>query len=254
MKRLLTSLAAALCILNVAAQSDDMPRNQTAETSTLTFTKTVNLRYLLFKPKGYDEDKAKKWPLMIFLHGSGERGTNLTKVATHGPPKIVASRADFPFVVISPQCPNGEIWQKEAIIALLDEALAKLNVDPDRVYITGLSMGGFATWALASSYPDRFAAAVPVCGGGNSIDILLPGRGKEAALKSLPIWAFHGGKDPVVKLEESERMVEAFKKAGNNEVKLTVYPEAQHDSWTEAYNTEELYTWLLAHTRPQKKK
>lgn len=231
-----------------------MPRNQSAETASLTYTKTVNLKYLLFKPQGYTEDKAKKLPLMVFLHGAGERGTNVAKVGVHGPPKIVANRADFPFVVISPQCPNGETWQKEAIMALVDQTIAKYNVDPDRVYLTGLSMGGFGSWALASSYPDRFAAVAPICGGGSAIDILLPARGKEAALKTLPIWAFHGAKDPVVKLEESERMVDAFKKAGNNDVKLTVYPEAQHDSWTETYNNEELYKWFLGHTRPQKKK
>jgi len=206
---------------------------------------------LLFKPKGYDESN-KKWPLMIFLHGAGERGTNLAAVAVHGPPKIVKDRPDFPFVVISPQCPSRETWQPEAIMGLLDEALKNYKVDPERVYLTGLSMGGFGSWALAASHPERFAAVAPICGGGNVIDVLLPN--KAAASKSLPIWAFHGAKDPVVKLEESERMVDAFKRAGNQDVKLTVYPEAQHDSWTETYNNEELYKWFLEHKRPQVKK
>jgi predicted peptidase len=154
-------------------------------------------------------------------------------------------------VVISPQCPNGEVWEKEAIMALVDRALKEYRVDPERVYLTGLSMGGFGSWALAAAYPDRFAAVAPICGGGNVIDVLLPQKGKEAALKSLPIWAFHGGKDPVVKVEESQRMIDAFKRAGDDDVKLTVYPEAQHDSWTETYNNEELYQWFLEHTRSQ---
>ena len=254
MKRALTSLLMALFVLNAAAQSEDMPRNQKAEAADLTYTKKVTLKYLLFTPQGYEQDKDKKWPLMVFLHGAGERGTNLAKVAVHGPAKIVTTRPDFPFVVISPQCPNGEVWQKEAVIALVDEALKKYRVDADRVYLTGLSMGGFGSWALAAAYPDRFAAVAPICGGGNVLDVLLPAKGKEAALKTLPIWAFHGAKDTTVKVEESERMVEAFKRAGNNDVKLTIYPEAQHDSWTETYNNEELYKWFLEHTRPQKAK
>jgi predicted peptidase len=255
MFRLLTALATVAFVLNTAAQSDDdMPRNQTAKKAELTFTKELELRYLLFTPKDYDADKSKKWPLMVFLHGSGERGTNLTKVATHGPPKIVANRADFPFVVVSPQCANGAVWEKEAVLALVDEAVKKYRVDPDRVYLTGLSMGGYGTWATAIAYPERFAAVAPICGGGNTIDILLPRRGAESALKTLPVWAFHGGKDPVVNVDESKRMIEAFKRAGNNDVKLTIYPESQHDSWTETYNNEELYKWFLEHTRPQKKR
>lgn len=253
MKRALTALLTALFVLNaVAAEPEDMPRNQTAQKHDVKFMKQVTMRYLLFTPEGYDQDKKKKWPLMIFLHGAGERGTNLSKVAVHGPPKFVTNRADFPFIVISPQCPPGQVWEKEAIIALIDRALKDHRIDEDRVYLTGLSMGGFGSWALAAAYPDRFAAVAPICGGGNIIDVLLPPKGKEAALKKLPIWAFHGAKDPVVKLEESQRMVDAFKRAGNNDIKLTVYPEAQHDSWTETYNNEDLYKWFLEHTRSQK--
>jgi predicted peptidase len=254
MIRLLTALATVAFVLNTAAQPDDMPRNQTAQKAELKFTKEIELKYLLFTPKDYDTDKNKKWPLMVFLHGSGERGTNLAKVAFHGPPKIVVNRPDFPFVLVSPQCPIGAVWEKEAVLALVDEAIKKYRVDPDRVYLTGLSMGGFGTWATAAAYPERFAAVAPICGGGNVIDVLLPRRGAEAALKTLPIWAFHGGKDPVVNVEESQRMIDAFKKAGDTDVKLTIYPEAQHDSWTETYNNEELYKWFLEHTRPQKKR
>ena len=122
-------------------------------------------------------------------------------------------------------------------------------VDTNRVYLTGLSMGGYGTWSLATEHPERFAAIAPICGGGDTIQILLTTPAKARALKTLGVWAFHGAKDPVVKVEESERLVAALKKAGGQEVKLTVYPEAQHDSWTETYSHQELYDWFLAHSR-----
>ncbi len=135
------------------------------------------------------------------------------------------------------------------LLALLDDITAKYAVDTNRVYLTGLSMGGYGTWDLGLAYPERFAAIVPICGGGQLISVILPSREKGPALKTLGVWAFHGGKDPVVPLEESQRMVAALKKAGVQDVKLTVYPKAGHDSWTEAYNNPELYQWLLEHHR-----
>jgi len=138
------------------------------------------------------------------------------------------------------------------LLGLLDEIIKNYNVDENRVYLTGLSMGGYGTWSLGLKYPDRFAAIAPICGGGNTLDVLLPVSGKQAGLKKLPVWVFHGGKDPVVKLEESERMVNALKAAGNQNVKLTVYPDAGHDAWSETYNNQELYNWMLDHSRSAK--
>jgi predicted peptidase len=129
------------------------------------------------------------------------------------------------------------------VIALLDEVQSKYKVDPDRVYLTGLSMGGFGTWETATQYPERFAAIVPICGGGRPYTV--------ARLKNLPTWVFHGEKDNVVPIKRSEEMVDALKKAGGD-VKFTRYPEAGHDSWTETYNNPELYDWFLKHTRGQK--
>jgi predicted peptidase len=159
----------------------------------------------------------------------------------------VKTHPEFPFIVVSPQCPEGEIWSKELLLALLDEVVRTRAVDTNRVYLTGLSMGGYGTWNLGLSHPERFAAIVPICGGGEMISILL--AHDEKALKSLGVWAFHGGKDPVVPVEESQRMVQLLKRRGVTDVKLTIYPEAGHDSWTEAYNDPELYKWLLAHQR-----
>lgn len=243
-------LAGAIASSAVAAETDVMARNQSAEVAKLEVRKKAELKYLLALPKGYDAKKGKKWPLMIFLHGAGERGTNLNKVAVHGPPKLVAQGKEFPFILISPQCPNGKVWDPELVIELLNQAVKKYRVDEGRVYLTGLSMGGFGSWATAIAYPDRFAAVAPICGGGNVISVLLPAGGKEKQLKSLPIWAFHGAKDTVVTLDESERMVNAFKRGGNSGVKLTVYPEAGHDSWTETYNNAEVFEWFLKQSRP----
>ncbi|MGG4397606.1 prolyl oligopeptidase family serine peptidase [Paenibacillus thiaminolyticus] len=212
----------------------------TAHTLNTQICKTVHIQYLLHLPAHYDASSDKKWPVLLFLHGAGERGNDLEKVKVHGPPKL-AEHADLPFIIIAPQCPEHSHWQVEmdAVIALLDEVTAAYRADPDRIYVTGLSMGGFGTWSLGIAYPERFAALVPICGGHNPQQVSL--------LKQVPVWVFHGAKDTVVPLSQSEAMVEALREAGGD-VKLTVYPEAGHDSWTEAYNSDGLYEWLLQHS------
>ena len=242
-------LAAILCgMLIGTATADDMAlKNQEKKTFKVRSVKALQLDYLLFLPEGYKEDKKKQWPLMLFLHGAGERGKDLAKVAVHGPPKLVKEKTDFPFILVSPQCPTGESWSEDALLGLLDEVIKKYRVDQRRVYLTGLSMGGYATWSLGLNFPDRFAAIAPICGGGNFLPVLLPSPGKQAALKRLPVWAFHGAKDMGVPLSESERMVNALKYIGNQNVKFTIYPEAEHDSWTETYQNQELYDWMLQH-------
>ncbi len=134
-------------------------------------TKVVDCNYLLYLPADYGKDAKKKWPLIMFLHGAGERGNNLEVVKKHGPPKMIAQGKSFDFIVVSPQCPNDLWWpeQTDVLITLLDEIEAKYRVDTDRVYLTGLSMGGFGTWTLAAKYPNRFAAIAPICGGSEAI-------------------------------------------------------------------------------------
>lgn len=233
-------IIAAACVLASSAAADDElpPTGQRAQTLDTDHLPSGELKYLLFLPQGYGKSQ-QKWPLILFLHGAGESGEDLEKVKVHGPPKIVESKPDFPFIVVSPQSPKFG-WNRPALVELLDEVIARYDVDEDRVYLTGLSMGGFGSWALASEHPERFAAVVPICGGGK-IEMT-------ETLKNIPIWAFHGAKDTVVVLNQSERMVEALKKIGGN-VKLTVYPEAGHDSWTETYDNPELYEWLLGQRR-----
>ncbi len=198
----------------------------------------VTLKYLLYLPEDYAQKDA--WPLLLFLHGAGERGDDLDRVKVHGPPKLIAAGKQFPLVCVSPQCPANRWWQSEDLTALVDEILEKYKVDKDRVYVTGLSMGGFGTWSLAAATPERFAALVPICGGGDPI--------WARRISHIPVWVFHGAKDSVVPLERSERMVEALQKAGG-QVKFTVFPDAGHDSWTAAYNNPELYEWLLQQKR-----
>lgn len=144
------------------------------------------------------------------------------------------------------------MWSDELVLALLDEIEAKYPVDTHRVYLTGLSMGGFGTWSLGMKHPERFAAIAPICGGGETLPILLARDFDPTQLrwiKSLGVWAFHGGEDPTVPPDESERMVNVLKKVGCKDVKLTIYPEAKHDCWTQTYANPELFEWFLKHSR-----
>ena len=204
----------------------------------------IDLKYLFFLPEGYDDDQKSKWPLILFLHGIGERGNDLELVKIHGIPKIVETEKKFPFIALSPQCPADYVWKdeamQEAVLDLLLKILKNYRVDNNRVYVTGLSVGGYGTWALAAKNPDLFAAAVPICGGGE------PSTAR--VLKDMPIWVFHGARDEVVLPEESEKMVRALQRV-NGKVRYTLYPHAYHDSWTETYANPELYDWLLTHKR-----
>lgn len=198
-----------------------------------------SLSYWEFLPKDYGTDN-REWPVMLFLHGAGERGDDLKLVKFHGPPKLVDQRPDFPFIVISPQCPKDHWWpgdvQQHLLAELLDDVLRRFKVDRQRITITGLSMGGFGTWEMTARYPHVFSAAVPICGRGD------PDSG--AKLKNVPFWVFHGAKDFGVPLRYSEQMVEVVKNSGGK-AKLTVYPDAGHDSWTETYNNNAVYEWML---------
>ena len=233
------SLIAASCALGLGmarVRADDKPK-QTEKTFEKPVTIIVKLNYLLYLPPKY-ETSQEKWPLVVFLHGAGETGNNLQMVKKHGPPKL-AEKKDLPFILVSPQAPTRG-WVPEAVNGLIDDVIAHYRVDAERVYLTGLSMGGYGTWALAAAHPEKFAAAVPICGGGN------PSMAEK--LKGLPLWVFHGGKDTTVLPAASKGMVEAVKKAGGN-VKLTIYPEAGHDSWTETYDDPEMWKWLLSQSR-----
>ncbi len=234
MPRILLMLLCAAVLGSVSSFADDT----TQTPKRLSVKIPVEMDYLLYLPKDYDAKES--WPLVLFLHGSGERGSDLELVKKHGPPKLISEGKEFPFIVVSPQCRKDVSWEPNELTALLDDITETYKVDQDRICVTGLSMGGFGTWRLAAYTPERFAALAPICGGGEPY---WAGR-----FANVSTWAFHGAKDEGVPLRRTEEMIDAMKKKGGAP-KLTVYPEAGHDSWTETYNNPEFYEWLLAQKR-----
>jgi predicted peptidase len=239
---LLLPLLTLLLVGCAADQPQAFTPGQSQQTFQTTVSQDVTLKYLLHLPADYGTDD-RVWPTMLFLHGAGERGANLDLVKVHGPPKLAAADPGFPFIVISPQCPQNDWWSDEtmqlALLALLDEVSDAYAIDEDRLYVTGLSMGGYGTWGLVARQPNRFAAIAPICGGGDPA--------KAASFAHVPVWAFHGGKDSVVPVRRTQEMIEALRATGA-EARLTIYPDAEHDSWTETYANPKLYEWLLSHT------
>jgi predicted peptidase len=220
-----------------------------AKTFTSAGSKPVTVEYLLYLPKDYQKNQSARWPLMIYLHGAGERTTNVFGVTWHGPPKLVREGRDFPFIIIAPLCPPTQSWSETKLLRLLDHAEQEYRVDTGRVYLTGMSMGGSGTWNLGLTQAKRFAAIAPICGNGNPSLLKKLSSEQVEAIKSLHIWAFHGAKDPTIPIAASERMVEALKKMGCMNVSFTKYPNADHDSWTATYNNLNFYQWLLRRQR-----
>ncbi|MFG6415697.1 dienelactone hydrolase family protein [Roseateles sp. DC23W] len=193
-------------------------------------------RFWIWLPRDYAQ-RSERWPLVVFLHGSGERGTDLAKVKVHGPPKLIAAGAAWPAIVVSPQCEDGRRWDPERLHRLLGELKARLHVDAQRCVGTGLSMGGFGMWQWACRHPRDLAAIAPVCGYGDPVEV--------AAMRDVPVRAYHGDQDTVVPLAPHIACVDALRAAGGK-ASLTIYPGVGHDSWTRAYNDPDLLPWLLA--------
>lgn len=225
------------------AQSTVAAEDVAVQGATGFINKTVTVdghtaKYVVYVPRDYDPSKA--WPLVLFLHGAGERGSDGLAQTDVGLGRAIRLAPDrFPCVVVMPQCPK-DIWWDEAtdlIDATLAAALSEFHVDRSRVYLTGLSMGGFGTWLYGARHAATFAALMPVCGGGRLEDA--------GALAGVPVWAFHGARDSVVKVDETRRMVEAVKQAGGH-VRYTEYPDLDHNSWDAAYGDAEAIRWLLS--------
>ena len=187
-----------------------------------------------------------KYPIVLFLHGAGERGDNNTSQLKHGA-KVFASpenQEKHPCFIIAPQCPIEQWWSGQNLdnaIAIVDELAKDPRVDTKRLYITGLSMGGFGTWSALEQRPKLFAAAIPICGGGN------PSHAK--LFKHIPIRAFHGDADKVVTPDKSQSMIDALETAGAKDATLTLYPKVGHNSWKKAYANPEVITWLFSHSK-----
>ena len=203
-------------------------------------------KYVVYVPATYD--KSKPHPTILFLHGAGETGTDGWKqVAVGIGPAILLNADKWNFLVIFPQRQptadpvlRGWITQEKMVLAILDATKREYNVDATRLYCTGLSMGGFGTWALAAKNPKLFAAIAPICGGGDPTTA--------AALKDIPTWNFHGDADNVVPIARSQQMIDALKTTGADP-KFTIYPGIGHNSWDKAYREEKLYEWFLQYQR-----
>jgi len=244
--------------------------------STLTLT---TRRYGLYLPRAYGTAN-QRWPVMLFLHGGGERGENPELVLKHGPIKEVANGRDLPFLLLAPQMPsrapsarpipmpkrappdermpmrretpgiehpwgplgppNGWHESQQDLLRIVDDTLSEYKADPDRVYLTGLSYGGYGAWYMASHYPDRWAAVAPICGVG--------GLDQVHKIGSTPVWVFQGGRDDLVRPEWTLATAEALDRAGGN-VRVTVHEDLGHDCWTRVYGGQDLYDWLLSHRR-----
>jgi len=208
----------------------------------ITEERTLALDYLVAVPERYDAE-GDAVPLILFLHGAGERGDDLDKVKAWGPPRMIEAGEELPAIVISPQCPGGSWWSNEldALVALLDKIEEEYNIDPDRIYVTGLSMGGYGSFALAAKQPERFAAIVPICGGGLYFDAL--------GLSRMPMWVFHGDADRIVPVDESRRMVETANRINGENARLTEYEGVGHNSWSRAYGDDAMWEWLFEQHR-----
>jgi predicted peptidase len=194
------------------------------------------------------------WPLLLFLHGAGERGRDVSLIGVHGPLSLVDTIDELrSCVIVAPQCPTDAWWEHDALKTILDETRAAYPIDEKRIYVTGLSMGGYGTWDMLSRYPDLFAAAVPICGGGDLTRLWeVPTQGFELGnlllAKDVPIRAFHGEVDTVVPVEESRLLVDTLQAAGSSAT-LTTYPGVGHNSWAQTYADPELYKWLFAQVK-----
>ena len=237
----------ALALLSANGRAEEpQPGRQVAQSVTVTVEHDgkpaqVQMRYLLFVPESYSDQQG-KLPLMLFLHGSGERGSDLEAVKKHGPPMLVEKQPDFRFIVVSPQCPKDMRWNADELVKLVEHVANTLRVDRQRMYITGLSMGGSGTWSLLAEHPGLFAAGVPICGRGELANA--------EKLAKTPLWAVIGGKDKPELVAGNKELVAAIEKAGGK-IKFTLYPEAGHNSWTETYNNPAVYDWLLQQKNDQ---
>ena len=254
------ALATLLLMSTTLTAADAKPdRRDRFEARTFVDADEGKLHYRLLRPKDYDPKQ--KYPLVLFLHGAGERGDDNSKQLVHAMNDFASDEimAKYPAFVIAPQCPTGKRWVEvdwsadshtmpaepsvplRQALQIVKDLQKEFSVDADRLYITGLSMGGYGVWDAIQRHPDLFAAAAPVCGGGD------PAFAKQIA--RIPIWAFHGAEDTAVKPKRSREMIAAIEAAGGKP-KYTEYPKVGHNSWAPTYSDPALYAWLFA----QKKK
>lgn len=232
-------ISTGLCLVLIECLM--VPGQAELKPQALKLSATVDWKYYLYLPESYEKDQIEKLPLLLFLHGGGESGSNLKKVEKHGPPAQIAAGRDFPFIVLAPQNPHQKrLWDDTAVMALLDHIEKQHRVDRNRIYLSGLSRGAYGAWRLAVQHPNRFAALIAISGEAP--------MNYASWIGDLPIWVFHGDSDSSIDVSSSERMVEELRKNGNP-AKLTIYQETGHDAWTRTYNNPDVYKWMLEQKR-----
>lgn len=217
---------------------------------------TGEMRYLVWLPDGYGDDRDRRYPLIYFLHGSGDDDYDSTFVTSFGLPAVLAldeQPDDFEFVVVSPQATPGTTWysgnQPRVVDALLGEMLDTYLIDPDRVYLTGLSMGGFGSWHIASHNPERYAAMASLSGSGYQQTETPPAE-FSCRLTDVPVWVIHGEQDMIARYDAVVAQVEAWEDLCDSEVRWTTYPDEGHfGAYETAYRDPAFYDWLLSHSR-----
>lgn len=251
------AVLAAVCVF---ALTRSLPAEDLYQPLVFKNDKGQVLHYRLMIPQGYDPQGSEKYPLVLFLHGAGERGDDNGKQLVHGTKEFAKpeNRAKYPAFVLAPQCPEGKRWVEvdwtldahqqlpddsdtvKLVLQLMGKLQKDFRIDQHRQYVTGLSMGGYGTWDLITRHPDLWAAAAPVCAGGD--------EAVAAKAAKIPVWAFHGDQDTVVKPHRSRNMVAAIQKAGG-EPRYTEYPGVGHNSWDAAYADPKLMEWMFAQKR-----
>ncbi len=236
-KKIIYLIVGFLLVNGCAAQHSSQLIEDEKETVTV-----ENLRYYLYYPEQYEDEKDKEFGLLLFLHGGGEAGDSLGTLKSNGPPKLIAEGKQFPFLILAPQNPyKRKWWNTRAVMQLLDTIAENNRVDKKRIYLTGLSRGGAAAWELAVQYPEKFAAMAVVCG-------MTPIPYASWIDKNMPIWVFHGTEDQSIPYSESEQMVKKLKSMGYD-VKFTSYEGVGHNAWIQAYTSEDLYKWFKEQRR-----
>eukprot|EP01119_Soliformovum_irregulare_P002751 TRINITY_DN13008_c0_g1_i1.p1 TRINITY_DN13008_c0_g1~~TRINITY_DN13008_c0_g1_i1.p1 ORF type:complete len:239 (-),score=41.74 TRINITY_DN13008_c0_g1_i1:34-750(-) len=194
---------------------------------------------------GGSQDQKQLWPLLVFLHGAGEKGSKIDRITAHGPPRVLTEKGIQnsipPCICVAPQCPATQFWTTNSVFAMIEEVRSTYPIDSNRIYGTGISMGGFGIFKMIAAYPDLFAAVVPICGGGDTMTA--------SKIKRIPMWIFHSRGDPIVPFKHSKDMVDAIQKQDPKEVKLTIYEDKEHDSWTRTYLNPDVWKWMFSQSK-----
>jgi predicted peptidase len=224
---------------SVSAADKGLPEGRSVHRLSVSHAAADHVNYLLYVPPAYARDATSDWPLILFLHGSEQRGDDPSLLNDLALLSFAEKSGDFPFVAVLPQCPPNVHWSPRVVKSVLDSVESMLRIDQVRVYLTGFSMGGYGTWQTAAAFPHTFAAIAPICGMSDLPEV--------PRLTGIPIWAFHGAQDINVPVTESRKMIDTLQKSGAD-ARLTVYPFLAHDCWTMTYRDSRLYLWFLDHS------